>query len=583
MSERVKSNEEIRARPDELRETLARARAAFEPIDGVLSVGIGQKETGGSYRSDLAIVVIVREKRALNELAAQQRIPPVFEGYRTDVAVLKDGDVVACDNNAEYGIIQGGIQIVPTIKSSDGRFGKGTLGCIVHRRADLSRDNVYLISCKHVLFDRGAGPDDYAYHPFPAHARGAGQTGPSTALGPTQKTAFYENVGYIPPGSTVPSQFFLDCATARINIDCKCWGTRCTKDDIKYDTTIVDLELGTDDPSTPRREDNTIADVRNVIDDVSIVGQPVFKVGRSTGKTVGIVRRINGSTNVLKDFNDDNSGRMPAVNLIQIDYDTTSPDGPVNCVGNQRFVEAGDSGSIVVDAQRRAIGIVAIGAPLSSDQAPPPRAAPAYACHIMPVLDRLGICIATAGGTSRGSSAATDGTGITPVRPTQAELPVPDGQIHLARRAAKAARPDHVEQITITAAENDRMLALRDQLRETAYGIELHETFAEIRREIGYLVRNVRPVKVAWHRQRGPAFFAHVLHHLKGDTDSVPREIDGVSREALLTRMGELLAAHGSHPLRAAIERHGPLLLTILSNADTVHDCLEALRAEVTI
>ena len=140
-----------------------------------------------------------------------------------------------------------------------------------------------------------------------------------------------------------------------------------------------------------------------------------------------------------------------------------------------------------------------------------------------------------------------------------------------------------MEQITITAAENDRMLALRDQLRETAYGIELHETFAEIRREIGYLVRNVRPVKVAWHRQRGPAFFAHVLHHLKGDTDSVPREIDGVSREALLTRMGELLAAHGSHPLRAAVERHGPLLLTILSNADTVHDCLEALRGEVTM
>lgn len=578
MSERVKSNEEIRARPDEVRETLARARAAFERIDGVISVGFGQKETDGAYRSDLAIAVIVREKRPLEELAPQQRIPAVFEGYRTDVVVLKDGDVAVCDNNTEYDIIQGGIQITPTIKRTTGRFGKGTLGCIVHRRGDNTRDNVYLLTCKHVLFDGGAGPGENVYHPFPARAKNAGPAGPSTALGPTQQVAFYENVGYTPPGSTVPSQFFLDCATARINIDCKCWFTRCTKDDIKFDSTIVDLELGGDDPNTPRREDNTIADVRNVIDDLSIIGEKVFKVGRTTGKTRGIVRRINGSSNVLKDFNDENSGRMFAVNLIEIDYDTTSPDGPVNCVGNQRFVETGDSGSIVVDEQRRAIGILSIGASRISDESPAPRPAPAFACHIMPVLDRLGICIATHGGSSRGSCSAMDGTGKTPVRPTQAEMP-PDGEIHPTRRTATPDAWDFPQPIEITAVENDRMLALRDQLLETAYGVELYEAFVEIRREVGYLVRNVRPVKVAWQRLRGPAFFVHLLHHLKGDADSLPHVVDGVSRDALLARMGELLGAHGSYQLRAAIERHGPILLPILSRVDRVHDGLATLRA----
>jgi hypothetical protein len=45
----------------------------------------------------------------------------------------------------------------------------------------------------------------------------------------------------------------------------------------------------------------------------------------------------------------------------------------------------------------------------------------------------------------------------------------------------------------------------------------------------------------------------------------------------MLERMGAVLQAHGSNPLREAIERHGPELLAMV-DVETVQDCLEALR-----
>jgi len=95
-------------------------------------------------------------------------------------------------------------------------------------------------------------------------------------------------------------------------------------------------------------------------------------------------------------------------------------------------------------------------------------------------------------------------------------------------------------------------------------------------------VRNCRPVTVAWHRNRGPAFLAHVINHLRGDAESIPREIGGVSRETLLTRMRDVLRARGSDALRQALERHGPDLL-LLAESESVDDCVEILgRMEST-
>ena len=578
MSENIRNSPRTDSERDAHRATLERARAQLSKIDGVVSVGFAQKHTAGSYRDVLAIAVFVREKKPLETLAPGQRVPAEIEGIPTDVRVVQAGGKLVCNNSNAYDTIQGGIQIVPDIKAADSGYDKGTLGCIVRRRGDTGRENVYLLTCKHVLYASGAGANDYVHHPFAPPPPGQNPAGRGEPLGHIQELAFERNVLWSDSPQHNPWSYYLDCATARINIDSKCWRSTCTKDHIHYSPTIVDLDLGTDDPATPQHENQMIADVRNVDNDSSIIGKTVYKVGRTTGKTAGIVRSVSSSLYVASDPNDPNSPTVEAQLLIEIDFAATTAT-PTNCLNNERFAEKGDSGSIVVDENRNAIGLLAIGPTKASDQLPPPKKWPAWACHIVPVLDSLGICIPTSGGSSHGSCTATDGSGLGPAAPHAPVAGSPAGFDFSGASIASplAAGEGGAERPAITDAERDRMLGFRDRLVATRTGRELHDSFVLVRRELGYLVRNSRPVKVVWHRNHGPAFFAHILNHLKGDSPAVPLEIDGVSRFDFLDRMGKVLAAHGSNPLRAAIARWRVELLSTLASATDGDDCLRAI------
>jgi hypothetical protein len=198
------------------------------------------------------------------------------------------------------------------------------------------------------------------------------------------------------------------------------------------------------------------------------------------------------------------------------------------------------------------------------------------------VLDKLGICIPVTTGTSHGSSRATDGSGIGPaILTADSGQELADGEIKFAAGqtgAALARSPGFPDPVPIADDELDHMHQLVAALRTTAKGRELHDTFGYVRREIGYLIRNCRPVKVVWHRNQGPAFFAHVLNHLKGYTVVVPHEIKGISGELLLTRMADVLAAHGSNPLRMAIEKYRSELLTVVPNLHSAQECIAYLR-----
>lgn len=558
MTELAKDNDDIGSDQQAFMEAYGRARERFMTIEGVEGVGFGYKETGGKFTDNVALIIFVRNKKPEGEIPADLRIPPRFEGYRTDVRVVPEVEPALCDNSSVYDTIQGGIQIasrhsaaVPTSMEV------GTLGCIVRKRGDSSRENVYLLSNKHVLYANGAEENDYVYQPD--------VTGQS--LGPIQGAPLHEEVsGTVPdtiPGSTVTLSFYLDCALALIVIDSRCFGSTCTQDTTRYASSIVDLEVG---------GMNSLSDVRSVVADPNIVRLPglaptpatprVFKVGRTTGKTAGIVRAVNGVSHI---------GTTYQHNIIEIEYDTQSdPPTHLNCKGHAAFAELGDSGSVVVDEARRVIGLV-YGVGTTS--------AMTYACHILPVLDKMGICIPVAGGTSHGSCGATDGSGTGPSAIADAESL--EGEVLFsASTVAAAARESAPPAIALADDERARLLTLRDALRESERGRELHRVFANVRREIGYLVRNSRPVKVAWHRCQGPAFLAHTLKHLKGDVETVPFEINGITRTQLLTRMAELLSEYGSNPLRDSIQRYADELLPVLATARTVHECLEFLRRD---
>jgi hypothetical protein len=562
MSMPIKDNAHILSDQRAFQEAYAGAREFFAQIEGVVGVGFGQKQTGGQYKDDIAIIVFVREKKKEEEIAPEQRIASSFEGYLTDVRTLLDTIPGTCDNTASYDTIQGGIQICPENGPSAGTIQEGTLGCIVRKRNDASRENVYLLSNKHVLQNQNSGVGGYIYHPFPPGK------GSSNSLGPVQDGGTYGNVPFTAPGSTSPTTFFIDCAIARVDLDSKCFGSTCTKDTTHYAESIIDLQVNSV---------NTMSDVRNIINDVSIVNTIVFKVGRTTGKTQGTVKAVNVSVSTVGDPTVAGSPPLIGQNCIEIAFDRTSTPNGLNCKGHSWFAEQGDSGSMVVDAQNRVIGIIS--------QVPPPGSptvSSAAACHILPILDSLSICVPCTTGTSHGSSRATDGSGSAPASISAADSTLPAGEIVFTSQQVegRTITRDLSNPVPVTDDEVRHMRELLQALRSTQKGRDLHNVFAQVRREIGYLVRNCRPVKVAWHRNKGPAFFTHVLNHLKGYTEHVPREVDGISLGTLLTRMSEVLSKYGSHPLRRALEQYGDELISMLTrgNCNCVQDCIAYLQ-----
>jgi hypothetical protein len=117
------------------------------------------------------------------------------------------------------------------------------------------------------------------------------------------------------PPRKASGDYFIDCGIARIDLDSTCCCT-CTKDSTKVDeAVIVDLDIG---------GDSTLRDVRSVINDVAILTEKVFKVGRTTGKTVGIVTLVGAPLSADPPPDHPSAARVNAVNLIKIKLDTAS-------------------------------------------------------------------------------------------------------------------------------------------------------------------------------------------------------------------------------------------------------------------
>ncbi len=551
MAGQFKSTEEILAAPDAFKAAYARASVAFGKLDGVLSVGYGLKQTAGEFGKQFAIVVYVRQKKPEEALAPAERIPPVFEEYRTDVRVAPFVQLGACENTTKYSTIQGGIQI----SNGGGGAAVGTIGCIVRRRNDAGRENVYVLSNAHVMLIDEHGPGDSIHHPSSG----------GTTLGPIQNGAAFRAITW-PPGPPTPAnQHFIDCAIARVDLD-SCCG--CTTDTTAFVESIIDLVTVT--PSGAGRGDavhatNRITDVRNVAGDLAFAAanELVVKVGRTTGRTEGTCVGVTTQFD-LPDLLTPGTPIVHAVNCLEI---VPRPLGTLNCKNHAYFAEEGDSGSLVVDSQNRAIGLL-FAVPNPHRVPPDPPNHPCGAIHIVPVLDHLGICIPCAGPGphQHGASLATDGSGLAPIPLAPAQSTLPVGQIVLtADGNASQAPPTAMAPVPLNEEQGQRMHALLDEFRSTRLGRPLYAIIADVRRELGYLVRNVRPVKVAWGRHQGPAWLAHFLNHIAGHSPAIPHEIKGVTRRALLVKMREVLGVYGSNPLRRALEEYGDVVLEMLT------------------
>ena len=270
---------------------------------GVTGVDIGYKYVGGKKTDVLAIRVYVKEKK---DVPKKEEIPKVIKGVKTDVIQRKFVLHPLCAPLAEVGIkadtanydpLRGGISIGPC-RAIGGYVYTGTLGAIVR---DNVSGNPMLLSNFHVMcVDNGWSVGDTMAQP----SRPDGGICPADVVGTLQRASLGGKV---------------DCAVASHAAR----GYACSIEDIgllMYPGTAMASE-----------------------------GLAVRKRGRTTGLTYGIVDTVDLTVKI--DYGD-GLGEVTLTNQIGIEVDSTQ---------NPQFGISGDSGSVVVNDERKVVGLYFAG------------------------------------------------------------------------------------------------------------------------------------------------------------------------------------------------------------------------------
>ncbi|HYQ65051.1 hypothetical protein [Actinophytocola sp.] len=247
----------------------------------------------------------------------------------------------------------------------------------------------------------------------------------------------------------------------------------------------------------------------------------VFKVGITTGRTAGIVVAPSMPATLNLD------GGTQKTYQQQIHIISVEP--------GKRFADHGDSGALIVDKQGRAVGLLMGGHP------PPPgqdeSTAPTFANQIALVTNALKIKL-----PAKAKQAATATTAFRSASSATA-LPWPLAPLH-------------------------------DRLGESASGRWLRAAVARHRGEVIELVNHRRRATVAWHRGHGPAWFAAFARSARHPGYRLPDEIDGVTRERVVTALYDVLVAEGGPELVADLVAQREFLLDVLVTCATVEELL---------
>jgi hypothetical protein len=219
------------------------------------------------------------------------------------------------------------------------RAGIGTIGFLALRNGHQERELV-LVSNRHVLLAHGAARGDPVYGPVLAGRPGAWKLSAVDPIGVILDEGAEGNHAFSYPGEPA-REFFVDCACARVAADCP-------------------APIPSPVRRVARLHPLDVAGTRTV---------RVRKIGALTGVTEGRVVDAQARVTV--------AGRPGRLNTLLI-----------RGIGRP-FAEPGDSGALVVNGHDEAIGMV-----WGTSERDP---AVAYASHIHPVLDRLGVTMLTKG------------------------------------------------------------------------------------------------------------------------------------------------------------------------------------------
>ncbi len=267
-------------------------------LEGVVGVAECYKVKGGRPTKEWAVMVLVEDKRRKSEVGKSDLVPAEIDGVPTDVVEV--GKIEALVFNAKTR------PALPGFSIGHHAITAGTFGCVVRdiRRGDpQSGESDYLIlSNNHVLADVNAGkPGDLILQPGPFD----GGLFPSDAIATLDRFEPIVLSQFVGPGYNL-----VDAAVARPS----------------YSRNITASIIGAIMPQGV---------------DQARVGSVVIKAGRTTQVTVGVVIAVNATVVV--------GYGAAGFGLFRHQILTTA------------MAAGGDSGSLLMDRNLRAIGLLFAG------------------------------------------------------------------------------------------------------------------------------------------------------------------------------------------------------------------------------
>jgi hypothetical protein len=537
---------------DSFNERVQDARALLLKIPGVVSVSVGYKQTGRDLTDQLALRVYVQQKKKPEQIPAGESIPAEINGLPTDVI----------ERYIPVKLSKGGTRpLVGGIKLSDYNDlqpgSSGTLGCMAKRASDGKH---VVLSCQHVLHSTGtkASPENVASH---------------IVRQPERKDCcgfYYENiVGPILAGMednysyTVGGQaleFYVDCAYGLINSDVHSGNTI---DKIGTIQGTEDLSSFVANNQVPPNyqvrkmgmrtglTSGTIEEVSHEVDWPAVGGQPA-----STSLNCILIRPGTGGKTIKSAYTVDPADKQTIL-------DTFAANEPLVVVtdqGNNKlsfttntFADHGDSGSVIVNAQNKVVGVLfgvtERSIPAIVDGSPDSVAivtGKGFGCHIYPTMDALGFSIET-------------------------------GSVQVS------GDPLDLDEIRLEAMEDsadvrEALGRAEKRMRNIPHGSGLIELFRSHVEELIQLIHHYRPVKVVWHRHHCPAFAVSLVNTLRDSREVLVTEVKGVALGQAALAMRAALESYGSPSLKATLNEYGGLLMGLLTNCRRYPDMLRYLE-----
>ena len=308
----------------------------------VVGVGLGYKISQGVSTGELSLVVSVTRKVDTSALAAKDLVPRALDSVKTDV--VETGILRAFDRRPEprpepvEGLVEGlGPRdrwrpvVPPGVTVGHYRITAGTFGCLVRRRGD-----VFILSNNHVLADCNRGQEGDAI------------LQPSASDGGTSDDRIATLADYVPLdfGTAPPECSIAELSAQLLNYVAGAFGSRHRLQAVKQTEGVNRVDAALARPLSPDLVSNESLYI-GVPTGVgtATLGTEVQKTGRTTGHTQGSITQIDAT--------------------LRIDYN-----GPTALFTGQLVAgpmsQPGDSGSAVLDMDRRVVGLLFAGSDVAT-------------------------------------------------------------------------------------------------------------------------------------------------------------------------------------------------------------------------